>query len=58
MKSHEVKGFDLAWTADVPFDRRRWALKGNVVTNAIRLSLYLTSHDLTDRLHPLTHRFT
>lgn len=58
MKSHEVKGVDLPGTADVPFDRRRWALKGDVVTNAIRLSLYLPSHDLTDRLHPLTHRFT
>lgn len=58
MKGHEVKGVNVSGTADVPFNRRRWALKGDVVTDAIRLSLFLPPHDLDDRLHPLAHRFT
>ncbi len=58
MKGHELKGFNASGTADVPFYRRRWALKGDVVTDAVRLSLFLPPHDLDDRLHPLAHRFT
>lgn len=58
MKGHEFKAFSLPRTADVPFNRRWRALKGDVMTDAIGLSLNLPSHDLTDRFHPLTHGFT
>lgn len=58
MKGHEVKGVNAPRTADVPFNRRGRALKGDVVTDAIRLSLFLPPHDFDDGLHPLAHRFT
>lgn len=58
VEGHEVKLLHLARRADVPLDGRRRALEGDVVADAVQLSLQLPPDDLVDGLHPLPHGFT
>lgn len=56
VKGHEFKVLNLAGFADVPLEGRRRALKGDVVTDAVRLDLKLPPDHLIYGLHPLSHR--
>lgn len=58
VKGHEVKGVHMSCPTDVPFDGRRWALEGDVVTDAVGLRLQLPLYDLVDGLNPLSHWLT
>lgn len=58
VQGHEVEGLRVSWLTDVPLDGRRRVLEGDAVTGNTRLNLQLPLDDLSDGLHPLSHRLT